>query len=180
MNERLIKQIVTPTNSDGSTPTIMANWPKRGSWWSYLSTGHYPQLGVFELWESDSDNYSYNYRLRELVLGHTEPAEDKPIELFIAALASGEYNGRNISNANRQTILDAVMGLKANQYVRLRATTPEERLSIMGVSSKDIELMKSGGATEAQLCKQAGNSIVVDVLYKIFKNLTITKNETKN
>ena len=47
-------------------------------------------------------------------------------------------------------------------------------LRFMGVEDADIDLMlKKSGKRDSYLYKQAGNSIVVDVLYYIFKNLLI-------
>ena len=43
----------------------------------------------------------------------------------------------------------------------------------MGVSEDDIEKLVSSGVPDAELYKQAGNSIVVDVLYEIFKRLLV-------
>lgn len=41
----------------------------------------------------------------------------------------------------------------------------------MGFDDKDFEKAESIGTSNSQLYKQAGNSIVVKVLEKIFKNL---------
>lgn len=41
----------------------------------------------------------------------------------------------------------------------------------MGFSDGDFDKAKAVGVSSSQLYKQAGNSIVVDVLYYIFKNL---------
>ena len=41
----------------------------------------------------------------------------------------------------------------------------------MGFSDEDFEKAKAIGTSNTQLYKQAGNSIVVNVLEKIFKNL---------
>ena len=41
----------------------------------------------------------------------------------------------------------------------------------MGFDDKDVDNARAIGMSDAQLYKQAGNSIVVNVLEKIFKNL---------
>lgn len=41
----------------------------------------------------------------------------------------------------------------------------------MGFSDKDFEQAQKAGVSNTQLYKQAGNSIVTDVLYYIFKEL---------
>lgn len=57
------------------------------------------------------------------------------------------------------------------QKRRIRKLTPKECWRIMSFSDYDFEKARSIGMSDSQLYKQAGNSIVVDVLLKIFKNL---------
>lgn len=57
----------------------------------------------------------------------------------------------------------------------IRRLTPRECFRLMGVSETDIDKMQSEGISNSQQYKMAGNSIVVDVLYYIFKNLFIEK-----
>ena len=51
--------------------------------------------------------------------------------------------------------------------VRIRQLTPKECFRLMGFSDKDFEKAKQVNS-DSQLYKQAGNSIVVDVLMAIF------------
>lgn len=51
--------------------------------------------------------------------------------------------------------------------VRIRKLTPKECFRLMGFSDKDFEKAKQVNS-DSQLYKQAGNSIVVDVLMAIF------------
>ncbi len=53
----------------------------------------------------------------------------------------------------------------------IRRLTPKECFRLMGVSDGDIDTLCESGISDAQLYKMAGNSIVVDVLVEIFKNL---------
>lgn len=57
------------------------------------------------------------------------------------------------------------------ELVRVRKLTPLETWRLMGISDEDFNKAKASGVSNAQLYKQAGNAIVVDVLYHIFKNL---------
>lgn len=57
----------------------------------------------------------------------------------------------------------------------IRKLTPRECFRLMGVSETDIDKIQSAGISNSQQYKMAGNSIVVDVLYYIFKNLFIEK-----
>lgn len=56
------------------------------------------------------------------------------------------------------------------QY-RIRKLTPKECWRLMGFSDEDFEKAEVAGVSNSQLYKQAGNSIVVDVLYYIFVEL---------
>lgn len=55
--------------------------------------------------------------------------------------------------------------------VRIRKLTPKECWRLMGFDDSDIEKAQAAGISNAQLYKQAGNSIVVNVLMAIFQNL---------
>lgn len=52
-----------------------------------------------------------------------------------------------------------------------RKLTPRECFRLMGVEDSDIDKLVTSGISDNQLYKLAGNSIVVDVLEGIFKNL---------
>ena len=54
---------------------------------------------------------------------------------------------------------------------RIRKLTPKECFRLMAFSDEDFDKAKAAGVSNSQLYKQAGNSIVVDVLYYIFINL---------
>ena len=54
---------------------------------------------------------------------------------------------------------------------RLRKITPKEAFRIMGFSDKNFNSVKNIGISNSQLYKQAGNSIVFDVLYYILVEL---------
>lgn len=54
---------------------------------------------------------------------------------------------------------------------RIRKLTPKECFRLMAFSDEDFDKAQAAGVSNSQLYKQAGNSIVVDVLYYIFMNL---------
>ena len=58
-----------------------------------------------------------------------------------------------------------------NENCRIRKLTPLECWSLMGFKDEQFYKAKSAGVSDSQLYKQAGNSIVVNVLEAIFKNL---------
>lgn len=49
-NDKCIKIIPTPTRSDGSAPTLMATGYQSADYKNFYSVGHFPKLGVFEVW----------------------------------------------------------------------------------------------------------------------------------
>lgn len=53
----------------------------------------------------------------------------------------------------------------------IRKLTPLECWRLMGFDDEDFQKAQSQGISDSQLYKQAGNSIVVNCLYYIFKNL---------
>lgn len=61
------------------------------------------------------------------------------------------------------------------QNYRIRKLTPRECFRLMGVSESDIDKIQSAGISKTQQYKMAGNSIVVDVLYYIFKKMFVDK-----
>ena len=54
---------------------------------------------------------------------------------------------------------------------KIRKLTPKECWRLMGFDDVDFERAKASGNSDSQLYKQAGNSIVVNVLMAIFKEL---------
>lgn len=60
---------------------------------------------------------------------------------------------------------------------RIRKLTSRECFRLMGVSDSDIDKIQSAGISKTQRYKMAGNSIVVDVLYHIFRKIFIDKKQ---
>ena len=60
-----------------------------------------------------------------------------------------------------------------NTDFRIRKLTERECFRLMGVDEADIDKIQAAGISKSQQYKMAGNSIVVHVLYHIFKNLFI-------
>lgn len=70
--------------------------------------------------------------------------------------------------------------LVSNNNIRIRKLTPRECFRLMGVEDADIDKIQAAGISDSQQYKMAGNSIVVDVLYHIFrKMLTEQQREEK-
>lgn len=60
-----------------------------------------------------------------------------------------------------------------NNNFKIRKLTPKECWRLMGFDDEDFKKAQLNGVSNCQLYKQAGNSIVVDVLEGIFKNLGV-------
>ena len=63
------------------------------------------------------------------------------------------------------------------QRFRIRKLSPRECFRLMGVSEENIDKIQAAGISNAQQYKMAGNSIVVDVLYHIFRKMFIDKEQ---
>jgi len=62
----------------------------------------------------------------------------------------------------------------------IRRLTPLECWRLMGFNDEQFNKAKNAGVSDTQLYKQAGNSIVVNVLEEIFNNLFMIKNKENN
>lgn len=81
-----------------------------------------------------------------------------------------EVNMQGTSNCLTSVQKDNLL-LEKPQY-RIRKLTPRECGRLMGVSDEDIDKMAAVNSN-TQLYKQFGNSIVVDVMCAMFRNLNI-------
>lgn len=64
--------------------------------------------------------------------------------------------------------------------MRIRKLTPRECWRLMGFGDEDFDKAKAVPTSDTQLYKQAGNSIVVNVLEAVFKNLFKVKKTKKS
>lgn len=61
----------------------------------------------------------------------------------------------------------------------IRKLTPKECFRLMDVSDDDIEKIQTAGISKSQQYKMAGNSIVVSVLYHIFRKMFVETDNDK-
>lgn len=128
-------------------PTLKASSYGAGTYRNFCDTGHYPQVAVVEVWQKDTTaGISY-----KSIINKAEENKDG-----------------KITNASRLAILHLAETLKPNQYIRLRNMTPREQFRFMGVPERYIDKLCASGNPDRKLYKQAGNSIVVDVLVELF------------
>lgn len=62
-------------------------------------------------------------------------------------------------------------GTITNDVVKIRRLTEKECFRLMGFDDEDCDILKDNGISMTQIYKQAGNSIVVDVLEALFREL---------
>lgn len=97
-----------------------------------------------------------------------------------------EYEQRIEVQPNHDTI--ATMGtggnnepkvLQSQPRYRIRKLTERECFRLMGVEDADIDTVQASGVSRSAQYKMAGNSIVVDVLYHIFRQAFTNDLDTK-
>lgn len=66
--------------------------------------------------------------------------------------------------------------VNCGENIRIRKLTPREYFRLQGVDDSDIDKIQAAGISNTQQYKLAGNSITVDVLYYIFKQMFLTDN----
>lgn len=71
-----------------------------------------------------------------------------------------------------QNVIELPSELKGKKF-RIRKLTPRECFRLMGVDDKDIDKIQASGVSNSSQYKLAGNSIVVDVLFHIFRKMFI-------
>lgn len=76
-----------------------------------------------------------------------------------------------MTGGNRQPLIIDENGGNKMGKIRIRKLTPTECYKLMGFTEEDCKKCSAGGISNAQLYKQAGNSIVVNVLEAIFTSL---------
>lgn len=88
-----------------------------------------------------------------------------------------QYAKNSRANFERQDALGAT-GVADSRY-RIRKLTPRECFRLMGVDDADIDKIQAAGISNSQQYKMAGNSIVVDNLYHIFRTMFVDKPATR-
>ena len=90
------------------------------------------------------------------------------------AMAASETQGRYfiMENMADQNAIELPSELKGKKF-RIRKLTPRECFRLMGVDDKDIDKIQAAGVSNSGQYKLAGNSIVVDVLFHIFRKMFI-------
>lgn len=95
-------------------------------------------------------------------LGRTIKTDNHPIAVIL--------KDNNMAQENKQIKLPAEL---QGKKFRIRKLTPRECFRLMGVDDADIDKIQTSGVSNSGQYKLAGNSIVVDVLYHLFRKMFI-------
>ena len=116
--------------------------------------------------DSIPDSNSYNKRKAQEML-------DKKGYLpeFHVPYNSSEVKGTSPTLTTQSGTFSGSGAVMYKHDSRIRKLTPKECWRLMGFDDSDFDKAKAVGISNAQLYKQAGNSIVVNVLQYIFRNL---------
>ena len=185
--------IIAPLNPspDGTCRTIKAQYAKTSEA-NYKNTGSRGATGVMKIesaYESVTqvnENYAVMnggkigkmtdiYRRAYYEDGvsptiHTCPGGNTEPKVILLDDTQG-FDDTRVYKDYSPTLRAARSGLKVATDFRIRKLTPKECWRLMGFDDSDFEKAKSAGISNSQLYKQAGNSIVVNVLQYIFRNL---------
>lgn len=158
--DNLVMYVPINTCSDGSCQALTAHLHKETANDCTKFERHSPATGVLEI----KANTKKGYYIAE---------EGDSINL--EQPNSTTRRGR-VGKGKAQTLTTSCnQGIIENMHIR--KLTPRECWRLMGV--RDEQFDRLHGISNTQLYKMAGNSIVVDVLMAIFKNLLISDKETK-
>ena len=90
------------------------------------------------------------------------------------------YDSESIAMAHPANLTSGSYYYQVNtQPLRIRKLTPKECFRLMGFTDEDFSKAEQVPTSNAQLYKQAGNSIVVNVLEEILKELFINEKKPK-
>lgn len=155
----------TITGSGGSGGYHSGNQPKVLQLYKVVGENRYILVHPYSV-------YSRKFNLNECsgTLGtncghYNSPVSNTPIELL---------DESNCSIFGIENIEDFVHIVNGKKYlILIRKLTPLECWRLMGFTDEDFNAAKKSGVSNSQLYKQAGNSIVKQVLMAIFRNMNI-------
>lgn len=84
----------------------------------------------------------------------------------------GSHEPKIVKNMEQKNQIELPEELKGKKF-RIRKLTPKECFRLMGVDDADIDKIQASGISNSGQYKLAGNSIVVDVLFHLFRKMFI-------
>lgn len=126
------------------------------------------------------ETFVFNNTVKEpVVLGWTRDEKGNvtnrhPVEVANAVTAAKRDNTQNyvIEQIRKKHLNRGIFWQDGKAYY-IRKLTPRECFRLMGVSDADIDKIQAAGISKSQQYKMAGNSIVVNTLAAIFRQLFI-------
>ena len=192
-----------PRDVNGTASTLRANGALAPTDNTILETNRCIQVGNLNYYPYETSNRVYSKEgisptLTTMQGGNTEPKIAEPIAYVKEATKKGyaeiyEGDSVNLEQPNSKTKRGRVgkgcaqtLTTSCNQAVvepdvksfRVRKLTPKECYRLMGFTDEQFDRSQAF-SSDSQLYKQAGNSIVVDVLYYIFGKLFEVDTETR-
>lgn len=125
--------------------------------------------------------FAFNNTVREpVILGWTRDKKGNiidrhPVEVANAVTAAKRDNTQNyvIEQIRKKHPNRGIFWGDDGKAYCIRKLTPRECFRLMGVSDADINKIQAAGISKSQQCKMAGNSIVVNTLAAIFRQLFV-------
>ena len=87
----------------------------------------------------------------------------------VSRTIKAQYMQTSRANLERQ---DSMGATGVSDGLRIRKFTPRECFRLMGVRDEDIDKIQAAGISRTQQCHLAGNSIVVNCIAAVLKNLS--------
>jgi len=115
------------------------------------------------------------HRLKKL-LNITDNSFDKSITTYIVRdgvydKANRIYDSSGIAPTLTRASANEKILIRREDGYDIRRLTPKEAWLLMGFDATDFDKAQAAGVSDAQLYKQAGNSIDVNCLYRLFKTI---------
>lgn len=169
-------------SADGMSPTLTTNKGEGNKVAIAAIRGRYSEDGLIEqkLEISDDDrSHALTSVAKDNVVLVKQATKDGYIECEVGGVADLSFPESKTRRGRVQdggqtspTITATETGIcKIESSIRVRKLTPRECFRLMGFSDESFDAAQSAGISNSQLYKQAGNSIVVDVLYYIYVEL---------
>lgn len=131
--------------------------------------GQRPQSNFIKILNNEVTDKPFLPILEATKKGYKEAHEGDYVNIQYPS--SKTRRGR-VGNGIANTLLTSKdNGVVVNDPLRLRRLTEKECFRLMGFDDNDCDILKENGISMTQIYKQAGNSIVVDVLEALFKEL---------
>jgi DNA (cytosine-5)-methyltransferase 1 len=119
----------------------------------------------------NTGGYSYLYKVavkEATKKGYSEAVVGDSINI---QFPNSETRRGRVGHEVAQTLETSCNQATLTHDYRIRKLTPKECWRLMGFKDEDFQKAVDSGVSNSQLYKQAGNSIVSNVLFYIFKNL---------